>query len=126
MPLSEEFLDAFLTEKSIVTTCGHCGTTYFNEEDASFFDPGELEELQRKAKEFPDKFKASEGVYYGNTGNGKCIVDGCCMEKLVPFEKFVWGQRFKILRYLKLRAEANLLLAKLDVQACDTVPEKGL
>ncbi len=55
-PPSIEFEDAFCDSSGIRIKCDGCGRTHFNYMEGPNFEEGELEELEKLAKESPDKY----------------------------------------------------------------------
>lgn len=109
---SELFQDAF--RAGIGTTnadCELCGVHVFCSGSQSLgYDKGELEELQKKAKEQPDKYVEwadSDGVSIGKIGGKQFIIDHDC-PALRQYENFIWAYRFQIAEYLTKRAEEEL------------------
>jgi len=108
---SESFEDAF--RAGIGTTdakCEVCGVHVFGSGDNSLgWEPGELEALQKKALEQPDKYQElamSDGVSLGEINGLQFVIDHGC-EKLHRYEQFIWGDRKKIVEYIKKRTAAR-------------------
>jgi hypothetical protein len=104
---SEAFEDAF--RAGIGTTsakCEVCGVHVFASGDNSMgWEPGELEALQKNAKEQPDKYQElemSDGVSLGDINGLQFVIDHGC-EKLGRYERFIWGDRKRIVEYIKKR-----------------------
>lgn len=108
---SEEFEDAF--RAGIGTTsakCEVCGVHVFASGDNSLgWEPGELEDLQKKAAANPDKYQElamSDGISLGQVNGLQFVIDHGC-EKLGRYERFLWADRRQIIEYIKKRTEAR-------------------
>lgn len=104
---SEEFENAF--RAGIGTTnadCEVCGVHVFaSGENSMGYEPGELETLQKKAAEQPDKYQElamSDGVSIGQINGLQFVIDHGC-DKLFKYEQFIWGDRKNIVCYIKKR-----------------------
>jgi len=104
---AEIFRNAFGGSGSIRATCD-CGREHFEPEGD--FDDGELEELERRAKEQPDRFVCQDRVSLVNVG-GKQFVMDCPCKGYMPYARFIWGHRHAIMDYLKQRMEQDYELA---------------
>lgn len=106
-PASHEFEDAFRANHgSIMGDCELCGRTIFCNGGHTYgYDEGELEKLQKLAKEKPDKYVEwtdCDGVSFG-TIQGMQFVLGCDCNQLRRYEEFVWQHRQEIAKYLMTR-----------------------
>lgn len=101
---SSFFLRAFTAHTSgCRNICEFCGRQFFASRADFDFNEGELEELERREKEEPDRCIdfVSDSVHIGSIG-GKTFVYGCPCEQaaLHQYEAFVWSHRRQIIEYL--------------------------
>ena len=100
---SEEFMDAVCHAYSPVIECELCGRIHYAPNTDLDFEPGELEELETKHKEDPDKYiphSSTLGVRYGIL-DGKQVADGCPCTKAVYYERLFWNSRWIIADFFK-------------------------
>ena len=113
---SEEFLYAFTHAGTGVIQCGFCHRTHFVSNPRSYdWDEGEYEELERGAKESPDKFVVHEAssIRWGML-DGIQYVSDCPCNGAGKYEQFILAHRHDIAQYLKARAEKHLKDAQRD------------
>ena len=102
---SELFAEVFDSHAGgIVRTCA-CGITTFNYMDRSFFDEGELEELEAKQKADPEHYHAVDYTVSSMTIGGQEIVHGCTCDKARQYEAFITGHARRLAEYLRRYAE---------------------
>lgn len=88
-------------------TCDFCERVYFA--STGDYDSGELEELQAKAKEFPDRYIETGDEWQSMCRiAGKEYVYGCPCNAPTRYEDFIWAHRWQIAKYLKLRSKGLL------------------
>jgi hypothetical protein len=107
---SETFEEAFRDNTGTIwDTCELCGVTIFTDGSPSNYNEGELEELERKAKENPEKYIQwnYDGVSLGRIDGRKFIMGHEC-PALGKYEAFIWRYRFQIAEYLQKRAKEEL------------------
>ena len=98
---SEQFLTALISAGSICVDCELCGRTHFASATPGWFEDGELERLQAKAKEQPDKYIEHEGtdtVHWGFILSKQVVAD-CECKKLDEIEKMIWRDRFVVIEF---------------------------
>jgi hypothetical protein len=111
--LTEMFSDVFFDAGTLFAQCG-CGIVYFSG-DSGDLDEVEREELLIKAKESP-----SEYINVGNESVSLADVAGCILVyqcdcgRAKWFEDFIWGERRRIIDYLKRRSQENLKKSIVD------------
>lgn len=115
---SNAFINAIINSgTSCDILCEWCGRIHFSSWEPWCYDnKKELEDLQLKAKEEPDKYIewASETIHWGNF-DGKQIVFGClCNNKLDRFEEWIWKHKYIISDYFKERTKLELERAELQ------------
>lgn len=121
MKATEEFYHQFCHTSSVCTTCS-CGRTTFNyAEPAGCWEPGELEQLQRKSKANPDKFIGVDYSVPAFSWGGEEYVIDCPCGKDVEVQKLVWNHRHDILRFLKAIIDKNLKRAQAEKEMVDSV-----
>lgn len=102
---SDTFTQELVSGGGIVADCEFCGRTFFEDETtAGSWEPGELEALEKKAIEEPDRYIAMDGVSHGRI-NGKQAVIGCPCNALRKYEDFIWSNRKFIMSYLSQRVK---------------------
>ena len=110
---SEEFWDALIGAKAYHSVvCGFCDRVHYSTEEPENYEKGELEELEEKSKENPDKYiEHSEGVSLGIL-NGKQAVYGCPCNEVSKYENLFWNSRYLISEYFSIRTKKELDEAK--------------
>lgn len=107
-PPSAFFNDSVRTTSHIVTECGFCGRTFFeNDEAAGTWNSGELEALRERARLEPDKCIPMDHVACGRIA-GKEGVIGCPCNWGEPYEKFIWNHRSIIMSYIQARVKKTV------------------
>jgi len=125
---SKLFEDCVRDGGSVVAECELCGRTHFG--NGRNMEEGELESLQKQAKEHPDKFL---GWDYDDidTGyiNGKRVVLGCPCNELSRYEAFIMSHRILILKFLleysTARLEESTALASAAKAATESIEKLG-
>ncbi len=95
-------------------SCDFCGRLTFTSMDE------EAEKWREKQKAEPEKYIESgdDGLGFGWL-DGKQYVYGCCPEKILRYEEFIWRHRTLIMKYLKRRTQQNLEAAARDAALCE-------
>jgi hypothetical protein len=102
---SEEFWDALISSGSLYVECGFCNRIHYSIYQSNNYEDGELEDLERKAKESPDKYiEHTDWIHWGYI-DGKKAVYGCPCNKPFLYEKTFWDNRFLIERYFQNKAK---------------------
>jgi hypothetical protein len=102
---SELFAEVFSSHSGgIVRTCA-CGITTFNYMDRSYFDEGELEELEAKQKADPAHYHAIDHTVTTMMIGYDEIVHGCTCDKARRYEAFILGNARCLAEYLRRYAE---------------------
>lgn len=102
---SEEFYRAFRSNHgSIIMDC-QCGRVHFNYMDSFCFESGELEELERKQQEKPDKYFAHDYTITSYIISGHEFVIGCPCNYGRKYEDFINDNAIAIAEYLNEKAE---------------------
>jgi hypothetical protein len=85
-----------------------CGRVHFDgiPEGGWSWEPGELEELIRKAGEIPDKYVQHDGTVGSMNISGAEIVYGCSCDLARKFEANIIANAERIAEYLNKRAAA--------------------
>lgn len=102
---SELFIEVFDSRcGGCVRTC-ECGITHFDSFNIYDWEDGELEDLQKKAKETPKKYFEHDCAI-GTIGiNGIEIVYGCTCDLAKKYETFLISHGALIAEYLNKRAK---------------------
>lgn len=101
---SDIFIQAFHSGGGgCLRTC-ECGRTHFDTYNTWDWDDGELEELEKKAIENPDKYVESDGSASCIEIDGREIVIGCCCDFARKYEAFIKNNAEQIADYLRLYA----------------------
>jgi hypothetical protein len=88
-----------------VRTC-NCGKIHFDGSNNGWtWEDGEFETLQKRAKEYPNKYVERDGTISCMEIGGKEIVYGCDCETAEQFEKFLISHASKLADYLNKRSE---------------------
>ena len=105
---SDEFMRIVTHTGSAIIECEFCGRVHFSplatgldEEDVQY-----LKELEAKSEKDPDAFVIvtdADSIAWGHI-DGKQAVWGCPCNAVRKYEDFVWGHRWLIADYLKMRA----------------------
>jgi hypothetical protein len=93
-----------------------CGRQHYCPDSTSISE-GEAEEMREHARTSPKAVVLHErdDAVSSVTFNGMTLVHGCPCEWLARFEEIIWNERDKILRYYRLRRDADAkALADLD------------
>jgi hypothetical protein len=115
-----EILDSFWhaggSTGGIVRDCDRHGLTFFNEYEPGFFENGELEDLQAKAKENPEKYIALDHSVSQTTFLGVDYTWDCpkCRVEAVRVQAKVWGYRHQLSLYINERLKDELAAAVRD------------
>jgi hypothetical protein len=101
--VSERFEDAFDSHGGGIVRRCICDrvhfSTYFH--DRNFYDEGELEDLEEKAKQFPEKYIGHDHTIGTMTVNGVGdMVFGCSCNSFERYEEFILKNATKIRNYL--------------------------
>lgn len=105
---SEHFSEAFGSGIGSPMLECNCGRTHYAP-DSEFIEQSEADEMIAASKAKPDRVI----VHQGDDGvsaaviNGATMVRGCPCGWLAKFEDYIWNERERILRYYKLRREAD-------------------
>lgn len=105
-----------------VQECGHCGRIHFNG-SGEFMDEGELEDLERKQQENPNEYISHESVRYAVLLNKYFVYDCPCNFITYFFDKVVWTERSRILKFLDHQSKENLETAQEDRTEFDRVSD---
>jgi|SRR3990172_4145043 len=106
-PLSKEFARAFGDGCSgLVETCEWCGRLYFG--TGGDYEKDEREKYEAKAEKDPDNFIAVDDFSSTLMLAGKTYVVDCPCNGPWRYEEWVWGQRFRILKYIQARSRIIL------------------
>ncbi len=82
----------------------HCGRTHFHDDpNAGDWEPGELQKLCKYALEKDSKYIAHRDGVSAADIDGLVIVWGCECGWLERFEKLIWQERERIMKYFSLR-----------------------
>lgn len=113
---SEIFLEAIGGGAGSPTMHCSCGRVHYAP-DSDYVTDDEAKEMKEDAMDRPDKVvihDREDGVS-GREFNGMTVVIGCKCNWLGKVEALIWNERDKILRYYRLRREADAkALAELD------------
>jgi len=103
-------------------TCELCGRHVFGGYGTIGFGPDELEGLQAKAAQDPDKYVEvqANGVSLGHI-DGKQFVIGCPCNRLRRFEDWIWNHRRPIMDYIKARIAELLKAAQKEAKAAGEI-----
>jgi len=101
---SDEFVDAFCSHGSCRWTCV-CGRTYFSSDGGFNFDDGELEDLEKRAKDDPDACIDVGSCSVGVIHFAEDHVVGCMCNSLYTYEAFLWNNRYNVASYFKKKNE---------------------
>ena len=103
---TELFEDIFHSGSSgCIRTCD-CGRTYFDEYDTTVdWAEGELEDLQEKAKDNPEKFIPGDFSIPTLSIAGREFVLGCLCNESQKYEDFINNHDRQIAKYLNKKAE---------------------
>jgi len=112
----EIFMECVCHAGTIVATCDLCGRTYYNYMDAGCFEEGELENLEKKSEEEPDKYIGVDHTVGMGRIDGKQVIWDCKCEKAKRYEKWIWDHRRIIAEYLKRRTAEEFEEAKKEVK----------
>jgi len=102
---SSIFEDVFNSNTGGICRDCACGKTYFNGDDASDFDEGELEALREKAKAQPDKYIEQQHTVSTMEIDNVEIVYGCTCDTARKYEKFIIQHGAQLATYLNMRAK---------------------
>jgi hypothetical protein len=116
---SEDFMRSITNSGTICILCEFCNRTHFVSEGD--FDRGELEKLERYAKEKPDRYIEHFDVDTISWGylDGKQIVWGCACNSARRYESWIWSHRYAIADYFQLRAKDLQYQAKFAGEVAD-------
>jgi hypothetical protein len=102
---SEDFYQAFHSNHgSIIMDCP-CGRVHFNYMDSHCFEPGELEALEEKQKNNPDKYIGCDYTVTSYMIGKTEFVMGCPCNFGRQFEDFINQNDWRIARYLNEKAK---------------------
>lgn len=107
--ISDEFDRALTWTGSIRAVCSCGRTTFASGSQALGYEDGELEELQQRATDDPDRYRedpSSDGIGIAHLG-GREYVWECPCGQLPTIEAFLWGNRKAIVDYYKRRASSE-------------------
>lgn len=103
---SELFFDVFDSHCSgCLRTCT-CGITHFDGYNVWDWEDGELEGLQKKAKEAPEHYIEHDYAVSTMEVHGVEIVDGCTCDLARRYESFILNHTKQLAAYLNKRAVA--------------------
>lgn len=100
MQCSDRMLKAFDSGCGGCRRTCECGITYFDEVNIWDWDEGELERLQQKAKDHPDKYIGCNCSLGTLRIGGVDIVYGCSCKLARQYEDFILGHTRQLAQYL--------------------------
>lgn len=119
---SEAFVEFFCTGGgSIVADCELCGRTHYDYTEAHNMEPGEFKGLEKKRKAKPGQYiTIDHTAWFCQVGDLQAVV-GCPCNGLTIIENFLWGDRYRIAKYMDARAQSELI----DAQRTADVAKKA-
>lgn len=110
--ISDEFWESGACSASCVRDCRH-GITFFG---GDFFEPGELEELEAKAKKQPERYVS---LQYSPNFTHILGVEWCwscqkCLDEALHYQTVLWNNRHFLMEFIFKRAKKNLEAATSD------------
>jgi hypothetical protein len=119
---SDEFMRAVCGHGALCSVeCEHCERVHFVGTGYGDYEDGELEDLRTNAQKTPGKYiehNDYDSIDWGYI-DGKQVVWGCPCNSARRYEQWIWGHRYAIAKYLRLRAEDVEMDARLAREVAD-------
>lgn len=113
---SEEFYEAFSAGwGSYYADCA-CGRHYMATQEHNLGEEEDYLQFEQKMKEQPDKYIDLGHCSISFINVGQEYVDGCDCGNVERYENWIWTNRDRIMKYIKLRSSREVARAKQELE----------